>query len=400
LAATTTRPILASEEAAREASKRLGEPAWLLDQRLASLRQHRELPLESNPLFTRHTEVPKDLDGLSLDFEARPILEGPQGAGARLEELGSALGRDAESLRPFLTATLETRPDKHLHLARALATTGAFLHVPRDAHVAEPFTIRCAPRAGAMVARNVLVFEAGAQATVIEDLTGGAAQRNLLAMSTEIHLGPGAELRLLGVDTSSHQQVTLLARHARLAEGAKLSTANAYLGSGLLHGRSDIALAERGAEVRHSEVVFGSEAQRFDLTTYITHQAPSTLSDALSKAVMRDQSRANIKGVIHIAEQAKDSDSFLAQHAMLMSRKARCIAVPSLEIINRDIRRAKHAATVAQVDDDHVFYLQTRGLSDGEARKAIVMGFLEPLLARLGDATAERVRQRVDAKWG
>lgn len=385
----------ATEDAARDAAKTLGEPPWLTEARLVALARWRDLPLASSPLFVRHTESLRGAEAFSA-ATAKPRLDG-KAAGARFEELGRAL-RDPEPLRAALTRELPGfAEDKASNLPRALASTGALLHVAKDKHIEEPFTIHYAPGPGAAFARNVLLLEAGARATVVEELAGQAA--GLFGCTTEVHLGEGAELRLLGVDTSGAQQLTLASRHATLAAHARLELHHAFTGGALTKGRTDVALAGQGSSVRQSEVVFGSKAQRFDLTTHITHQGPDTLSDALSKAVLKEQARANIKGLITITQEGKGSDSYLQQHAMILSKQARCIAIPSLEIVNREIKRAKHAATVAQVDEAQIFYLETRGLPEAEARKAIVLGFLGPLLERLGEERAERVRSGIEATW-
>jgi Fe-S cluster assembly scaffold protein SufB len=338
-----------------------------------------------------------------------PILSGPKVPGATLVPLAKA---DHEALRAALTNDLPGfEHDRYSSLARALFTTGAALHVGKDVHVEEPFTLRYEGCPGALFARNVLVLEAGAKATVLLESTGmkdaakdatkgESPSAGVLGLTAEVLLGPGAELRLLGVETTPDGHTTLLTTQARTGEGATLDVHHAFTGGSLVKTRSDVILQGRGSRVHQSEVVFGHGQQRFDLTSNIAHAGPETTSDALSKAALKDASRANLKGVILLPQTGKDSDSYLQQHAMLLSKQARCIAIPSLEIVNREIKRAKHAATVAQIDEGQVFYLQTRGLPETEARKLIVMGFLGPLLQRLGEGTAERLRGQIEASWG
>jgi Fe-S cluster assembly protein SufB/Fe-S cluster assembly protein SufD len=385
--ATTTN---FTEAMVRQQSEAQREPAWLLEDRLRALQRYASLPVEANRLFTRHVELPKGVERLQPGPVA-PVLLGDK---AMLRPLGP----DA----PQAPATADApgfETDKYANLARALWSGGALLHVPRDAHVEEPFTIRydALPASGSAFARNLVVLEPGARATLLLETTGQAP--GVLGLTVEASLGQGAELRLLGVDTAG-EQTTLLTTQARCGEGARLEAHHAFTGGSLVKSRTDVVLAGRGSRTQQSEVVFGQGQQRFDLTTNITHAGPETTSDALSKAVLRDAARANIKGVITLKQEGKDSDSYLQQHAMLLSRQARCIAIPSLEIVNREIKRAKHAATVAQIDESQVFYLQTRGLSDHEARKAIMLGFLSPLLQRLGEAAGERVQREIEAKWG
>lgn len=381
----------ATDQAARGASQAQGEPPALLEDRLRALARFHELPLESSPLFTRHTEPVRGAEAFDL-APAKPRLGGPK---------GEASWTDLAHAPPDALAQVQGLPgaaqDKWTNLPRALGQ-GFVLHVPRDARIEEPFTLRHEPGPGASFARTLLVLEPGARATVVEEVHGRG--QGLFGATTEVVLGEGAELRLLGVDTSGPERLTLASRQAITGPDARLEMHHAFVGGALTKGRSDVALHGRGSKVQQSEVVFGGGAQRFDLTSNIAHTGPDTTSDALSKAVLKEQARANVKGVITITQEGKGSDSFLGQHAMLLSKKARCIAIPSLEIVNREILRAKHAATVAQVDEGQVFYLQTRGLAEEEARKAIVLGFLGPLLGRLGEERATRVQAEIEARWG
>ena len=170
---------------------------------------------------------------------------------------------------------------------------------------------------------------------------------------------------------------------------------------GLLHkSRIDNRLEGRGATVQQAEIGFGSGSQLFDLTSYTRHIGEDTTGDLLSKGIFADRSRGYFKGLIEIQRTARGTDSFLGEFAMLLTRKARSIAIPSLEIDQPDVRRASHASAVGPIDEAQVFYLMSRGLPRELARKFIVLGFLEPVVARIPLVEAQdRLRQLLDAKW-
>jgi Fe-S cluster assembly protein SufB/Fe-S cluster assembly protein SufD len=148
------------------------------------------------------------------------------------------------------------------------------------------------------------------------------------------------------------------------------------------------------------EVVYGSGQERFDFTNFVIHEGEDTVSDLLSKGVMQERSRSILKGVITIQDSALRSDSYLGQYAMLLSKKAKSTAIPSLEIKTNDVQRAKHSASVAQVDEDQVFYLMSRGVPREEARKMLVEGFLVPLVDQVELAAArDRIYEIMDQKW-
>jgi Fe-S cluster assembly protein SufD len=107
-----------------------------------------------------------------------------------------------------------------------------------------------------------------------------------------------------------------------------------------------------------------------------------------------------MKGLITIERSAIGTDSFLGEFGMNLSRAARAVAIPSLEIDQPDCRRAMHSSSVGPIDESQVFYLRSRGIPEDEARKFIVLGFLEPVVARVPLLDAQdRLRERLDEKW-
>ena len=148
------------------------------------------------------------------------------------------------------------------------------------------------------------------------------------------------------------------------------------------------------------EIVFGADEQLFDLTSFTTHIGRDTTGDLLSKAALLERSRTYLKGLITIDKTAIGTDSFLGEFGMNLSKAARAVAIPSLEIDQPDCRRAMHSSSVGPVDETQLFYLESRGIPPDEARKFIVLGFLEPVVARVPLASAQdRLRELLEAKW-
>jgi Fe-S cluster assembly scaffold protein SufB len=125
-----------------------------------------------------------------------------------------------------------------------------------------------------------------------------------------------------------------------------------------------------------------------------------TTGNLLSKGALADRSRVYMKGLATIEHSAHGTDSFLGEFAMLLSKRARSVAIPSLEIDQPDCRRVAHASSVGPIDESQIFYLESRGLEREEARKAIVLGYLEPVVARVPlEAAQDRLRELLEAKW-
>ncbi len=218
--------------------------------------------------------------------------------------------------------------------------------------------------------------------------------------TTEVDLGQGATLRFAGEQDFGPATAAFVSRQARVGADATMDWAVASVGGRLYRSRIENLLIGRGASVSQAEIGFGDGKQLFDLTSYTRHRGEDTTSDLLSKGVFTGASRGYFKGLIDIARSARGTDTFLGEFSMLLQRSARSVTIPSLEIDQPDVRRAMHSSSVGPIDETQVFYLMSRGLSRDEARKAIVLGFLEPVVARIPLPEAQdRLRGLLERKW-
>ncbi len=213
-------------------------------------------------------------------------------------------------------------------------------------------------------------------------------------------LGPGASLAMASIQDLPSGQIAFQHRHAAIGEGAALHWALAQLGGRLVRSRVDNRLEGDRSTVEQVEIVFGGSDQLFDLTSYTRHLGRDTTGNLLSKGALLDRARSFMKGMIVIEKSAVGTDSFLGEFGMNLSKATRSVAIPSLEIDQPDCRRAAHASSVGPIDESQLFYLESRGIPPDEARKFIVLGFLEPVVARvpLEDAR-DRLRGLLEAKW-
>jgi Fe-S cluster assembly scaffold protein SufB len=167
-----------------------------------------------------------------------------------------------------------------------------------------------------------------------------------------------------------------------------------------VRSRVDNRLEGDRSSVEQVEIVFGANEQLFDLTSYTRHVGRDTTGNLLSKGVLLDAARSYMKGMITIDKTAVGTDSFLGEFGMNLSKKTRSVAIPSLEIDQPDCRRAMHSSSVGPIDETQLFYLESRGIPPDEARKFIVLGFLEPVVARMPlEDERERLRGLLEAKW-
>ncbi|MBI2777624.1 MAG: SufD family Fe-S cluster assembly protein [Chloroflexi bacterium] len=432
----------ADEALARTLATERGEPKWLLADRLAAAAAFAALPMESNQLYTPYVDLrgavldevrpwietasdaedaaaplPEGVDGLIELREDRVIALGlsaaATAAGVTLETFGAALARDEAGFRADIEAD-QTLPadDKLAQLARGFWSQGVRLVVPDGAQLRHPILVRWGSGnpGRALVTRTLVRLGAGASASLVEEqvpsgtdverAAGETVPQGLFHGTIEVSLGTDAKLAVASIQDLGPRQVAFQHRFSRLGEGASLHWALAQLGSRLTRSRVDNRLIGNRSSVEQAEIVFGSGEQLFDLTSYTRHIGRDTTGNLLSKGALLDRARSYMKGLITIDKSGVGTDSFLGEFGMNLSKAARSVAIPSLEIDQPDCRRAMHSSSVGPIDATQLFYLESRGIEPDDARKFIVLGFLEPVVARVPLAAAqERLRELLDAKW-
>ena len=435
----------ATEATVRARAVAASEPAWLVDDRLAGLARRAELPLETNRLYTLYVDLrdadldavapyvdapvvaapgadapallPADADGLievrEGDVPTAVLSPASRSAGVVLEPLAAFVARDPAGARSLLEGASRLPTDDAMaQLARATWTAGIHLHVPDGAILERPIVLRYAVGAPgrALVARTLVTLGVGARAAIVEDLVpsgpeigcaaGETVPQSLLHLTTEVALGPDADLSFASLQDLPLGTVAFVHRRSEVGDRATLRWALAQVGGRIARTRVDNLLSGDGSSVEQVEIVFGSSDQLFDLTSYTTHVGRDTTADLLSKAAMLDSSKAFIKGLTRIDRPAHGTDSFLGEFGMLLSKTSRSVTIPSLEIDQPDCRRAAHSSSVGPIDPNQLFYLESRGIDPREAQKFIVLGFLEPVVARVPLAEEQdRLRAALEAKW-
>ena len=413
-----------------------GEPAWLSADRRAALARFEALPIETNQLYTTYVDLRTAvLDDVVPYVRSREIERIPQGASEpdsgtaglasfqddlvetlALDPAVSAAGVTLEALGDFilddaaeaLVARQGSLPedDRLAQLTRAGWSHGVVLRIPARVKVDRPIVLRWAVGAPdrALITRTIIELGAGAEATILEELVPSGKEvdgrPSLFTGTLEVTLGAGAKLAVSSVQELPTSVVAFEHRNAVIGEGATLHWALAQLGSRLIRSRVDNRLEGDRSSVEQVEIVFGGTDQLFDLTSYTRHLGRDTTGILLSKGALMDKARSYMKGMIVIEKSAVGTDSYLGEFGMNLSKQTRSVAIPSLEIDQPDCRRAAHASSVGPIDESQLFYLESRGIPPDEARKFIVLGFLEPVVARVPLVEAQdRLRDLLEAKW-
>jgi Fe-S cluster assembly protein SufD len=152
-----------------------------------------------------------------------------------------------------------------------------------------------------------------------------------------------------------------------------------------------IFLAEKGASVKFFGLLLGQKKQGLKFKITVHHQAENTKSEVIIKSALKDTSSVFFDGLIKIEKGARGTTAWLAAHILLLSSKARGIAVPNLEILENDIK-AGHATTVGRINELELFYLMSRGIAEEKAKQLIIEGFLHSLLEQFPKELVAKVK--------
>jgi Fe-S cluster assembly protein SufD len=380
---------LASVAAAR------AEPDWLSERRRKGASLASELPLPDQKQkgweFT-------DLAGLELDSytPAAGVVEiedgGAAEAGALVLPFDVALAERGEDLHEHL-GSLVTIEDPFVARNDASWDSGVLVYVPKGVRVPEPIEISATQSepGSALHWRTLIVLEEGAEAEVWEGYRSDDDELDaLLNAVVELRVGAGARLRYVNTQDISEQSWIFATQRAEVGRDGSLDWTALGFGSARGKVRMETKLAGPGSEAHVTGAYAGGGGQHLDFDTTQEHAAPNTTSDLAFRGVLADRGTAVWRGMIRVDPGAQQTDAFQESRNLLLSTKAHADAIPGLEIEANDVR-CTHAAAVAQIDRDQLFYLRARGLDEPTARRLIVEAFLEALVARLAEGRVREV---------
>ena len=338
-----------------------------------------------------------DLSGLEIDSftEARPSASIEGGEGATVLPLAEAVEAHPELVEGRLGALV---PSEDPFVARNDASwrDGVLVHVPRGVRLEEPVRVTLpVDEDGAAIAwRTLVVLEEGAEAEVWEHCSSQGDETEALVNSVvELHVGQAATLRYVNTQDISESSWIFATQRAQVERDGRLDWA--ALGFGSTNGkvRMETKLAGPGSEARVTGGYASGPGQHLDYDTTQEHAAANTFSDLAFRGVLAAGSTAVWRGMIRVDPGAQGTDAFQECRNLLLSPEAHADAIPGLEIEADDVR-CTHAAAIAQIDKEQLFYLTSRGLDGAEAKGLIIEGFLESLVERLA---AGPVRDEVSA---
>ncbi len=271
--------------------------------------------------------------------------------------------------------------------------SGSFVYVPRGVVLEHPISLATVQSQSGTLAnqRTLIVLEEGAQAEVWEQyLSGSEDLDGVFNAVTELIIGDNAHLRYVCGQSLSERSWIFGAQRAEVGRDGGLDWVALGFGSARGHVRMETRLSGPGAGARVTGAYATHARQHIDFDTTQEHAAPNTTSDLAFRGVLQGRSSAVWKGNIIVDPGAQKTDAFQESRNLLLSKRAHADAIPGLEIQANDVR-CTHAAAVAQVDPEQLFYLRSRGLREDVAKRLVIEGFLAELVERFEQGPVREV---------
>jgi Fe-S cluster assembly protein SufD len=305
--------------------------------------------------------------------------------------------------RHFMSMEATLGSAKFAALHQALVTSGTFLFVPRGVEIAQPIEIFhwLDGQNATVFPHLLLVTDELAKVTVIEHFRSFDRNQHGFACGVnDLMVGPGANVTYVCAQNWANPVVALQINSTKVDHDGSVKSLNLNLGSRYSRFESLSRLTGEGARSDMLAVAVADGEQEFDARTLQDHASPQTASDLLYKNALSDRARCTFGGLIRVEPHAHFTDAYQKVRNLLLSDDAEANSMPGLEIMADNVR-CTHGATSGQIDEDEMFYLQSRGIPVKVAQRLIVAGFLNEVIGRLDHpAIGDHLNRLIQEKFG
>ncbi|NYD59142.1 Fe-S cluster assembly protein SufD [Nocardioides marinisabuli] len=295
-------------------------------------------------------------------------------AGVTLSETDAASARQLGELAPN---------DRPSALAVANAASALLLDVPADLEVEEPVVLRLHGESvdDVVWGHHVLRFGAHSKATVVLVHTGSARY----SATTSVIVGDGAQVNVLTLQDWDDDAVHLGRDAIRVGRDASVRHTSISFGGDLVRLHANVEYDGPGGEAELLGLYFADEGQHLEHRLFADHTAPKTKSNVLYKGALQGQGAHTVWiGNVLIRPVAEGIETYEENRNLVLTDGCQADSVPNLEIETGEIEGAGHASATARFDDEQLFYLRSRGVSDEEARRLVLHGFFNDLIRKVG----------------
>ena len=315
--------------------------------------------------------------------------------------------------RPGVTVESVRRGDKRLGqggvpsdrvAAQAFSSfnSATVVTVARDTEVAEPIKVTITgPGEGAVAYGHLQIrVEELSRAIVVVDLRGSGTY----ADNVEIIVGDAAGVGVIWIADWADDTVHVSSHHARLGKDAVLGHVNVTLGGDVVRTTATVRFDGPGGNAQLLGTYFADDGQHFEARLLVDHSQPNCKSDVLYKGALQGDPDSNKPdahtvwiGDVLIRAEAEGTDTFEVNRNLVLTDGARADSVPNLEIETGEIAGAGHASATGRFDDEQLFYLRARGIPEAQARRLVVRGFFNEIIAKIAVlAVRERLTEAIE----
>jgi Fe-S cluster assembly protein SufD len=328
-------------------------------------------------------------------LEDVPVVETPVW---KLQSLPAGVTVTQIDVEDARARSVRAPSDRAGAIASAQARRGMLMAVAPGTMVARPVDIGIVLQGQPMRTHFVMEVGAGAEVTAIATYTGTAEFSEFLSFD----LAANSRLNLVLIDECSSETVHLVDMVARVGKDAHLRASLVTLGSGLSRVNTSVMLSGEGGEVELFGLYFADSGQHIENRVFVDHIAPRCRSRVAYKGALAGQTARTVWiGDVLIRAAAEGTDTYELNRNLLLTEGARADSVPNLEIETGEIVGAGHASATGRFDDEQMFYLQSRGIAEDEARRMVVRGFFADLVGQIGVASVEQGLMRaIDRELG
>ena len=296
-----------------------------------------------------------------------------------------ALQEHPDLLREYFGTIIPPEDNKFAALNTAVWSGGSFVYVPPGVTVDVPLQayFRINSENMGQFERTLIIVDEGAQVHYVEGCTAPTySSESLHSAVVEIICKPGSRVRYTTIQNWADNVYNLVTKRAVAHKEATMEWVDGNLGSKLTMKYPSVYMLGEGAHAEILSIAFAGVGQHQDAGGKVVHGAPHTSSIVTSKSISKDGGRSSYRGLVKVANGAKGARSKVVCDALILDKASRSDTYPVMEIDESDVSIA-HEASVSRIQEEQLFYLMSRGLSETEASTMIVNGFIEPLVKEL-----------------
>jgi Fe-S cluster assembly protein SufB len=351
-----------------------------------------DIPAEIKDTFDR-LGIPQAerqyLAGVTAQYESEAVYhkvrEDLEKLGVIFTDMDTALRQYPDLVKEYFATVVPPSDNKFASLNSAVWSGGSFVYVPANVRVDIPLQayFRINAKNMGQFERTLIIAEPGSYVHYVEGCTAPTyTSDSLHSAVVELKIKEGARVRYTTIQNWSKNVYNLVTKRAAAYRDATMEWVDGNLGSKVTMKYPAVLLMEPGARGDVLSVAFANDGMHQDAGAKITHLAPHTTSQILSKSVSKGTGRASYRGLVRVNPGAHHTKSSVRCDALLLDENARTDTYPTIRI-EENQTEVGHEATVSKVGEDQLFYLMSRGLDESEAYSLIVNGFIEPITKEL-----------------